>query len=32
MEPLRDHAQHRRFIAWVRRKPPEFRVRARRRR
>jgi hypothetical protein len=30
MERLRDHPQLRRFIAWVRRKPPEFWVRTRR--
>jgi hypothetical protein len=30
MERLRDHPQLRRFIAWMRRKPPEFWVRTRR--
>jgi hypothetical protein len=29
MERLREHPQLRRFIAWVRRKPPEFWVRTR---
>jgi hypothetical protein len=29
MERLRDNPQFRRFIAWVRRKPPEFWVRTR---
>ena len=30
IERLREHPQLRRFIAWVRRKPPEFWVRTRR--
>jgi hypothetical protein len=29
IERLRDHPQLRRFVAWVRRKPPEFWVRTR---
>jgi hypothetical protein len=29
IEPLREHPQLRRFIVWVRRKPPEFWVRTR---
>jgi hypothetical protein len=32
MERLRDHPQLHRFIAWIRRKPPEFWVRTRRQR
>jgi hypothetical protein len=30
IERLREHPQLRRFITWVRRKPPEFWVRTRR--
>lgn len=30
IERLREHPRLRRFIVWVRRKPPEFRVRTRR--